>query len=380
MTEENKEKGTELKLVEVQKNVRELVKLDYSSEEMKEMVIISKKITVPNLEDTEQLKIAKDMRTKLRKVEIVVEKQAKNYRDFFNKINKEIRTEEMDLLEITKTEIERLDAIQEEADSLEIKKKREALLPVRKERLTAVDETGCYICADEYLVEMDADAFEKYLNGCVANKNERERLRLEDEAEAKRVADQKQIDEERAELDKEKQAIEDKKIADEEVKLAKEKEDYAIEQKRREALLPDRKVILIEIEDTVPALEDRLLLAMDDNEFTTYYNNRVTAKNTADKQAIEDKRIADAKIIEDQKIADNKIAQDKIDTEAHDKLVKEKKERKEELEKVALEKMEKYKTFLKENGWTAETRDQFESRPVQGGFELWKKVGTFTDY
>lgn len=376
-------------LDEMGKEVRQLTKFEQTVEDLKGIVAESSKITVDNLEDENQIALAKAKRIELRKIEIAIEKRGKGYRDVFNAVNKEIMGKEKELKAITSPEIERLTKLEEEAEALALKKKREALMPARKERLMQVDPSGCYICADEYLLEMDADAFEKYLNGCVANKNERNRIIAEEDAEKKREAERKAIEEERAKLEADKRAEEERKEkerqeaeakakAEQEAKEKAERETYEKEQERRKALLPERKEALKAIGDTVPMLEDRLMLAMDDNEYTTYYNNRVTAKNLADKKAIEDAKKAEeeARLAKEKAEADAKAEKER--KEAEEKAEAERIKKEEEARKAEMEKKEAYKAFLKKHGYTIETRDQFETRETTEGYELWKKVGVFT--
>ncbi len=378
-----------LTLTEVQTGVRKLTQFEIRKEDLLKMVEISKKITVPDVSNKDQVAIAKTKRIELRKVEIDIEKQGKGYRGVFRAINEEISAKEKELKKITSPEIGRLEAIEDEAEKLILTEKRKAMLPVRKERLLGVDPSGCYICADKYLLDMDADAFEKYFNDCVSNKNERNRLRTEKEAEDKRKAEEEKIALERMALEAEKKKIEDQKEADrleeekktEDARIAEEKEEKEAEeteQYRRAGLLKERREALKAIGDSVPELADEQFLTFDDNAYNKYYNDRVTAKNDADKKVLEDLVIASAKEAEDKKKAEAQLAEDKRLADEAEKAEKERIEKEEKDRKAEMEKKEAYKAFLKKHGWTPETRLEFENREVIGGFELWRKVGVFT--
>ncbi|HEC33016.1 MAG TPA: hypothetical protein ENI63_02025 [Candidatus Kaiserbacteria bacterium] len=375
-------------LDEMGNKVREITKFEQTVEGLKEIVKASALIKVLDVRDRDKIAVVKSKRLELRKIEIDIERRGLGYRRVFSDINKEISSKEKELKKITSPEIGRLARIEEESENVMLLEKRKALLPARRERLMEIDSTGCYICEEKYLLEMDADTFEKYINDSVANKNERNRIKAEDEAEAKRKTEREQINLDRMALEAEKKKIEDQKEADriaeekkaEDARIAKEEEDeeiYQKEQAYRVGLLGSRKKDLEEIGDKVPMLEDRLMLAMDDNEYTTYYNNRVTAKNTADKQAIEDNKRADEEARVAKEKADTQLIEDKRLADEAEEAEKERIEKEEKDRKAEMEKKELYKKFLKINGWTPETRDQFESREVEGGYELWKKVGVF---
>lgn len=368
--------------------VRKLTKFEQTVEGLKQMVAESAKIVVTDLSDKKQLESVKRSRIDLRAMEIAIEKRGKGYRDVFTAVNKEISKKEKELKAITSPEIERLKGIETEAEELALKQEREALLPVRKERLTKIDPTGCYICADEYLLDMDADAFEKYYNGCVANRNSRDRIIAEEKAEKLRKEEEARLAKEREQFEAEKRAEEARKErerqeaeakakAEQEAKDKAEREAKEKELERRKALLPERKEALAKIGDNVPAISDELLLSMDDNQYTKYYNDRVTAKNETDKKAIEDAKKAE----EDRKAEEKRKAEEaeaeKARKEAEEKAEAERIKKEEEARKAEMEKKEAYKAFLKEHGYTIETRDQFETRETTEGYELWKKVGVF---
>lgn len=345
-------------LDEMGKEVRQITKFEQTVEDLKGIVAESAKIVVTDLEDENQLAIAKAKRIELRKIEIAIEKRGKGYRDVFNAVNKEIISKEGELKAITSPEIARLSAIEEEAEALALKKKREAMLPVRKERLLALDASGVYVPTDEKLLELDADGFEKYFNECTADKNEKARIKLEEEAEVRRKTEEERLAKERADFEAEKKAEADRKAKEVEgVRIAEEKRALQ-EREARKASLPTRKERLATIGDQVPVSDD-VLLGMDDNQFDSYFNKRVGDKNAADKQVIEDRKRADAARAEQE--------------------AREKKER-EEAEQAAknqLEKKKKYQDFRAKHGWTDETRHDFKEENIGDKVILFKKVGEF---
>lgn len=403
MTEENTK---ELQVLdEMGQEVRKITKFEQTVESLKEMVAESTKIEVTDLKDKKQLDVVKRSRIDLRDMEIAIEKRGKGYRDVFNAVNKEILAKEKELKEITSPEIERLKKIEAEAKELVIIEERKAKMPARKERLMSIDDSGCYICADEYLLEMDANAFETYYNNCVANKNERSRIALEEKAEADRKAEQARIDAERAELEAEKEAERKRKEKEEEERKEKERQEREKEIGRRRDLMPERLKALSEIGDNVPQLAEVAFLAMDDNAYQKYYNDRVTAKNEADAKQIEYDREKDLeKIVESKKHTYRALMQTFATVEACDKHKNDNEwgspfeleiwqERRDELEqkelqeakvkaeedkkKKALQKREDYIKFLKDNGYTKETSGDFHTEETETTYVLYKKVGVF---
>jgi unconventional prefoldin RPB5 interactor 1 len=331
----------QLTLTEVQDGVRKLTKFEQTKEELETMVETSRLLKVEDVRDKDKVAIVKAKRIELRKIEIAIEKRGKEYRDVFNAVNKEIIGKEKELKAITSPEIERLTAIEDEAEAVALREKREAMLPVRKERLLALDADGFYVKDDEMLLDMDADAFEKFYNECSADKNEKVRIAQEEKAEADRKAEQERLDKERAELEAEK------------ARIAKEEEEKA-EKARKEKEAEDAKR---------KAEQDKL-----DEEKRKLEADRIKLEHEKELKEAEEKAKVEA---------EKKAEEDKKRKEAEEKAEEERVAKEEADRKAEMEKREAYKQFLKENGWTAETRDQFETREVEGGYELWKKVGVF---
>lgn len=198
-----------------------------------------------------------------------------------------------------------------------------------------------------------------------------------------------------------------------------EVERRAVLEARKQAL-PVRIAALDSIGDGVECNED-MLLEMDDNAFTLYKAERITAWQEIQTERIaEEQRKLDeekARIAREQELeeakkraaaeaeerakleADERIRaaeQAKADAEKRAKeaewrAAREKQEaeeraenervqaeKKEAAERKRLEKMAKYRTFRAENGWTEETKADFWEVNTGTEIVLWKKVGTFT--
>jgi len=165
---------------------------------------------------------------------------------------------------------------------------------------------------------------------------------------------------------------------------------------------------------------DEFLLTMDPNEFEEYYNNSLTSKLEADRLALEaqkrkeleeqeiratkikEAQEAEAKKLQAQKdelekarvelehqkeleetrikaqkqaIEDGKIA---LEQKAKDEEEAAKKLKMEQIEaKKKQEADEKYQNWLKENGWTEDTEDQFYVETYGNAINLYKKVSEF---
>lgn len=198
-----------------------------------------------------------------------------------------------------------------------------------------------------------------------------------------------------------------------------EVERRAVLEARKQAL-PVRIAALESIGDNVEYNED-MLLEMDDNAFTLYKAERITAwqeKETA-RLAEEQRKIDEekARIAREQELeetkkragaeaeerakreADERVrraeqaqadaerkvkeAEERAEREKKEAVEREERERveaekKEAAERKRLEKMAKYRTFRAESGWTEETKADYREENTGTEIVLWKKVGTFT--
>lgn len=213
------------------------------------MVEESKKLTCDDLHDQQKLESIKKQRKELRGVEIQIEKIGKDARQDARDYAQKIIDLEKDLKSITSPEISRFDDILEKAEQLKIMEERKLALPVRREKLLAIDDS-CDI-DDNFLLSLDAVKFEEYYNQCVFQKNERERIAAQkklDEDNAKLNAERAQLEKEKAEIqrqkdiaaaeerarEQERQRIENEKIAEQ--KRLQDEADRKAEADRKEKL------------------------------------------------------------------------------------------------------------------------------------------------
>lgn len=171
------------------------------------------------------------------------------------------------------------------------------------------------------------------------------------------------------------QSIED------EAKLKKIREERAEK-------LPWRKQKLAEVEADV---SDEALLEMDDKEFVNFLNEKSAeklARIEAEKRAKEDEKKRAKEIEEAEERARNEAEQkaerekkellERIEREATEKKRKEvEEEEAKKAEEERLGRQEKYQNWLKENGYTEETKNDFIAKDLGDSVALYKLVGTY---
>lgn len=165
-------------------------------------------------------------------------------------------------------------------------------------------------------------------------------------------------------------------------------------QQQRLLVLPQRKSLL-ELLKTITQPGDEILLNLDDASFMAYLMERQTEdKNNLEREEARlkrEKEIADNAKIEAEKRAQIEI--EKIKKDAENKILEEQQrvererlaelKRKEEVEirkkeeQEKLEKNKKYLNFLKENGYTVETKVDFHIVELDNEYILYKKVAKF---
>lgn len=186
--------------------------------------------------------------------------------------------------------------------------------------------------------------------------------------------------------------------------------DLEKEKLQRAALLPERKFKLVAVN---VEMSDDEILGMDDNQFEAFYNQKngellqareLRIKAEQEKIDTENKRIADEKRIEEAKkeaeakakeqaakdaeLAKLKAEQEKEaavqaerDRQAREEAAKAKVEAdkivKEKAEQAKLESEKKYQKFLKENGYTEKTKEDFYIAKVGSVIVLYKKVAEY---
>lgn len=321
---------TKLTLLQIQTEVGNLTQFEKKVEELEAMVEQSKEL-IDFIDPTkDQLAIVKSKKLELRREEINIEKQGKEFRDIFTSVNKSISKKEGELTAITSPEIERLAKMESEAKKKEEIRQREILLPTRKERLVAISTERIYQPNDEELIGMDSPTFESFYNTCVSTENER----IKQDMDAKKlIEDQKREDEiikQRAEILRQQESVERERMRIENEQKAKQQE----------------------IDDRLKEQQDKI-----DEE-----NRKIEAQKV---DLVHQKEMQEA---------DSKA---KIKAEEDARKLADEKEQ-ERLQKIELEEGRvAYKKFMKDHGWTPETREEFESRIVPGGYELWHKLGKF---
>ncbi len=200
----------------------------------------------------------------------------------------------------------------------------------------------------------------------------------------------------KAVIAKEKELLELVTPEEDRLKAVEEAAEKAAELEERKKVMPWRKEQLLGLGDGEPMPTEDELLAMDDATFTQLINNRKVAKldrqeaearekEQAEKHEKEKEEAAERarkeereKIEREQKEKDEraaKEAKEKEEREAREKEAKEKAER-EEQEKA--EKNKKYQNFLKKNGYTEETKDDYKIVREGDTFKLYKLLDTVT--
>jgi len=261
---------------------KEITKFDITEATLRSMVEETKGIVNVDIDNKEDIEKVKKARIAIGKIRIELQRFGKDKRDWFNLMSKKIITREKELIAIIEPEEDRLKAFEEEFKSKKELADRVALLPVRKEKLFAIDKM--ITVDDSFLCSMDSSEFMGYCNELIASKNEKSRLELEERENKLKVA-------------------ETEAAHKEEVRIAAEK-----------------------------AREDEIEKA-----------------DQREKNRIDNERI-----------------------------LKEKEEKKDQEEKEALDKDKKYKKWLKDNGYTEETKNDFVLEKVNNKVRLSKIIGIYT--
>lgn len=203
-------------------------------------------------------------------------------------------------------------------------------------------------------------------------------------------------------------------IVEPEEKRLKEIEEEAeriAQRKINELQLPERKERMEVLGFSSPSnIADEYIIAMNSQDFEVYYNGLVAEKNRLEiEQATKEQEQKDALLREreekvkeaERKIEEEKRAQEreeKAHKEEREKIEQEKKEQEslerekreqemrekmrleaeEKEEEERLEKAEKYQAFLKEHGYSEETKNDFVLEKVGNKIRLAKILGIFT--
>lgn len=200
-------------LENMSRSVIDLAKFEITKAELQSKVDSVKTITVTDLKDETALGIVRSVRKELRSIEIRIEKQGKSYRDIFTTASRQVMEKERELLSITGPEIARLESFEEQAEEFRLQEERAIKLPIRKEKLATIGDS---VEIDDYLLTDKTDLeFEAYYNERVFQKNQLDRFKMEQAAEAER----KRIAEETAKIKAEAEA----KAAEERRKIEEER-------------------------------------------------------------------------------------------------------------------------------------------------------------
>lgn len=295
---------------------KELEKFDPTVADLTAMVEATKDITATDLEDPKQLAIVRDSRISLKNARVRIEKTGKSLREDAVKFQRAVIEKEKELIAIIAPEEDRLQAIEEEAKALALKKARMENLPFLKQRIEEAGLQPFFTMTDNELLELDANGFEQHFNYLVASKNEADRLAAE---EKQRLEDEKRAEERR---------IEDEKRAEEDRKQREEREKLEAEKK---------------------AIEDEKLRLQHEKEVKEAEEKAKAETEARMKREAEEKATAEKKAAEEAEAA-------------------------RKAEQEALEKKAAYKKFLADNGVTEATKSEFKIENTDEGYTIYKKV------
>lgn len=307
---------------------QELAKFDPQVAELQKIAEDAHKVTITDFSDRDQVALVREKRIELKGLRVNITKTGKALRDDANKFNQAVLEKEKEMVGVIHPEEKRLAELEEEAAHRAEVEKRKKDLPLRKQRLVDIgDEIEI---EDTGILEMNDSEFDNYINQRVANWNLKEKERLEAERKA---------EEER----KEREAEEARKRNEEEEAKRKEHEEKV--KAEREKLEEDKRKF-----EEEKRLEEE----------------RKKAAEQARKEAEEE-----AERKEKQRVEAEKQAKAEEERKAKEE------EEKKKAEAEALKKREEYQKFLKDNGYTEETKDDFYLAEDSEKVVLYKKVNTF---
>ncbi len=320
-------------------------KFDPLVAKLQALVEDSKKITVTDVRNDEQLKASKKMRLALRDARVALTKQGKEMREDALAFQKAVIAKEKELVGIVEPEEERLQHYEDQAAEVKEIQRREALLPARKQKLDEIGDGKQAL--DDELLRMDDASFNAYYNGRVGDWQRKKEADLA--AREKAIKDE----EDRQRREKEKSEAEERGRQQEKERIEREKKEEG-ERAMREA-------------------EQKVKARMD----------RVTALGLTwlpDQQSfvLEDYNVAmvDIKTLTDEQF-DHIIKNIQGEMKRRKDAAAEAQREKEEKER--LEKEEAYKGFLSSHGWTEETKEDFIVHRAPGVVTLFKKVGEYRE-
>lgn len=189
----------------------------------------------------------------------------------------------------------------------------------------------------------------------------------------------------KAVIAKEKELLELVTPEEDRLKAVEDEAAKAVELEERKKVLPWRKEQLEQLADGMLNPTEAELLDMDDAAFTQLLTERKAAKlealeakqRAAEAAERHEKEKAEAaeKARQEERERMEREQKEKEEREAREKAEAERKE-KEEQEKA--EKNKKYKDWLKQNGYTEETKDDYKVERNGNTFTLYKKLDAIT--
>lgn len=300
----------------------DIEKFNPTISEIKRIVGEAEKIIVKDFSDKKQIALVRDHRIQLKDIRVKITKQGKEFRQKAIDFQKQVIVKEREFVALIEPEEQRLSEIEEKANAFYEREKRVAVLPMRREHLATIRDN--VEVSDDELLNMDTQMFESYCNKRIADKNEKDRLILEEKEqtikkEELRLAREKEIKEAEERARKEERVHAEKAEADLKIQREQEAKDHKerLEREEREA---KERAISIERE----------------------------AKERLEREERERKEKQEAEI--------------KAEAERKEKLAKDK----------------KYQEFLSSHGWTEKKANDFYIETKGNTYILYKKIDEIT--
>lgn len=210
---------------------------DPRKEELQKLVLDSSKVTADPKDITkEELALVATTRKSIMKYRTSIKAKGLEARGVANQYNKDVLAYEKELLGVIAPEEDRLKEIESKVKEYRIKQVRKEKLPEVKERLATLQDG--VVVSDDELLAMDTTEIDAHYNERLTAKNEVERVKLEEDRKA--LAQEKEIEDARAE----ERANADKRAAQERADRIKKEEEEAQrakeEAKRKEQEEKDR--------------------------------------------------------------------------------------------------------------------------------------------
>ena len=326
-----------------QTKILDITKFSPPVAELQALVEQTKKVTLEHLDNKLQLEIVKEYRIKLKNARVNITKYGKILREDALRFQKDVITKEKELISIIEPEENRLGDLENKANEYVEKQKRIALIPQRRQILSEIDRIEI---SDEELIAMEDLEFQEFCNKVVAQKNERERLIVEEE--------KKKIEEEKTKLVREKElkevqerAIQEERKRAEEIKL-KEQE----EKNHREKELKESKERIVQ-----EAREAKERIEKEEREA----KERITKQEKEAKEKIER---------EERERKEKAEAETKAKEEAERKKIEEQEKLKKEI---------KFQDWKKKHGYTGEGSNDLYLMQIGGKWRIYRLISSYED-